>query len=100
MVAEVTALDETEVCSGEAEFLLFKYFNAVLGLSYSSKGLFVGTALHYSCFFYSEDNLRSPSEILCIPCLSSFNMRCQPSWHTNEPARRCTECTNKQLVSV
>ena len=45
MVAEVTALGETEVCSGEAELLLFKYCNTVLGISYSSKGLFVGAAL-------------------------------------------------------
>ena len=53
--------------------------------------------LHYSCFFYSEENSRSPSE---MPCVSSFGVRCQPRWHANEPARRCTECTKKQLVSV
>lgn len=55
---------------------------------------------HYSCFFYSEENPDSPSEIPCAPGLSSFGARCWPSQHTHGPARRCAECTSKQLASV
>lgn len=100
MVAEVPALGETAVCSGEAELLLFKYCSIILGSSYSSKGLFVGTAPFTVAAFSTVRRTQAVPEIPCVPGLSSFDTRCQPSWHTNEPARRCTECTNKQLASV
>lgn len=44
------------------------------------------STFHCSCFFCSEENSCSSSEIPRVPGLPSWGVHCQPSWHTHEPA--------------